>query len=70
MALLCLILLLSFVALTPPAHAQADPSLANQSSLGNLFSRDAYDETMGPTKTQLILTLAATVVTIAVLKYV
>lgn len=68
--LLCLILALHLVAFVPTAHAQADPSMANQSGLGTLFSRDAYDETMGPTKTQLAITAAATVIMIAVLRYV
>jgi hypothetical protein len=68
--LLCLVVALFLGAFAEEAHAQADPNLANQSGLGSLFSRDAYDETQGPSKTQLAITAAATVIAIAVVKFV
>lgn len=64
--LLCFVLVMSLAAFTQPAYAQDD---APKTGLGEVFKKRAPTGT-GPTKNQLILVAVATVVTIAVVKYV
>lgn len=65
LGLLCFVMVMCFAAFTQPAYAQAD---APKTGLGEVFKKRAPTG-VGPSKNQLILVGVATLVTIAVVKY-
>ena len=67
--LLCFALLAGLTLYTPDAHAAGFASGESKVGLGELFGKKREATGVGPSRTQLAVTIGATVVMVLVVKY-